>query len=116
MLVALAWWLLLDLVVERGVEKPGEELVGARVALDAATVKIAQGTVRLSGLQVADPDSPMRNLFEATEIVAVVSPAPLLEKKIVIDSVLVHGVRFGTARKESGALANRSPTSGLIYR
>jgi uncharacterized protein (TIGR03545 family) len=115
-LVIVAWILLLDKLVERGVEQAGESVVGAKVDLEGATVHLAAGSVQLRQLQVADPDSPMQNLFEASEILAAISPAPLLEKKIVIDSILVRGVRFGTPRKESGALKDQSSTSGLILR
>ena len=95
-LIAGVYLLFLDTIVERGVEQSGADLVGARVDLDAATVHLAQGSVLLKGLQVADPASPMQNLVEAAEVLVAVAPQPLLEKKLVIDSVIVHGVRFGT--------------------
>ena len=60
-LIAGVYLLFLDTIVERGVEASGADLVGARVDLDAATVHLAQGSVSLKGLQVADPASPMQN-------------------------------------------------------
>ncbi len=114
LLVAGFWYLYLDTFVERSVESVGAEIVGAKVDLEFADVQLSRGIVVLKGLQVTDPGSPMKNLIEATEIVAAISPGPLLQKKLIIDSLIVHGVRFGTDRKESGALPNPSPTSGLV--
>ncbi len=113
-LIVTGWVFYLDTLVKHSVESAGAAVVGARVDLEKASVRILHGTVRLTGLQVTDPDSPMRNLFEAGELVAAVSPGPLFQKKIVIDSLLVRGVRFGTPRRESGALANPSSESKWV--
>lgn len=115
-LLSLAWWLLLDRVVERGVEEAGAHLVGARVDLESADVRLGDGTVVLRGLQVANPNAPMRNLVEAEEIVADLRWRPLLEKRVVLDTVALRGMRFGTARQESGKLRDPSPQSGLVAR
>lgn len=115
-LIGVLWWLFADRATKQAVEYAGAEIVGARVDVRAADLRLAQGSVRLSGLAVTNPDQPMRNLFEADEIVAHVRTLPLLEKKIIIDTVAVRGVRFGTARRESGALPQRSATSGRLAR
>ncbi|HEX9579770.1 MAG TPA: hypothetical protein VF970_01570 [Gemmatimonadales bacterium] len=115
-LFALGWWLLADRATRRAVEYAGTEIVGARVDLRAADLRLAEGAVRLSGLAVTNPNEPMRNLFEADEIVASMRALPLLEKKVIVDTVAVRGLRFGTERRESGALPRPSPTSGRLVR
>ncbi len=115
-LMVLAWLLLLDRVVERGIEETGAYLVGARVDLESADVRLREGSVVLRGLAVTNPGAPMTNLFEAEEIVADVRWLPLLEKKVAVDTVAVRGMRFGTERQESGALDDPSPQSGLVAR
>ena len=107
-------WLFLDAAVRRGVEYVGTEIVGARVDLAGAHVAVTRGAVTLSGLEVTDPDHPMTNLVQADQIVADVRLLPLLEKKLIIDTVAVRGVRFGTSRRTSGALKRKSPTTGLV--
>lgn len=114
--VLVAWWLLLDALVARGVEHAGAQIVGAKVDVAEADVRLEQGVVRLRGLQVGNPDAPMKNLVEAGEIVANLRMAPLLEKKVVVETLAVRGVRFGTDRTTSAALDNPSPTSGRVYR
>lgn len=114
LLSAVAWWLLLDTVVERTVESFGTDLVGARVELESADVRLREGAISLTGLQVTNPDVPMTNLFEAREIIARVRLTPLLEKKIFVDTVAIRGVRFGTERETSGAIAQPSATSRRV--
>jgi uncharacterized protein (TIGR03545 family) len=110
------WVLLLDLLVERAVEETGASVVGAKVDVASADVRLGEGRVRLRGLAVANPDAPMTNLLEAREIVANVMVTPLLEKKVVVETLAVRGMRFGTPRTTSGALENPSPESGRAWR
>lgn len=115
-LLGIVWWLLLDPFVAWSVEHAGAEIVGARVDVEEANVRLQEGVVVLRGLAVTNPERPMTNLFEASEIVVNLRVAPLLEKKIVIDTVAVRDVRFGTARRTSGALERPSGTSGAVFR
>ena len=110
-LVGLLYWLFADRLVERSVERSGTALVGARVDVRHADIRLADGVVMLRGLAVTNPDRPLTNLFEADEIAVNVRVAPLLEKKVIIDTVAVRGMRFGTARRESGAVDRPSETA-----
>ena len=105
--------LFLDPAVRRGVEYAGTAAVGAKVDLRAAHVSVLAGDVTLDGLAVTDPSKPMTNLFEAEALVFAVDPLPLLESKVVIDTLAVRGLRFGTPRATSGALPRQAgDTSG----
>jgi uncharacterized protein (TIGR03545 family) len=115
-LLVVGWLLLLDRIVERGIEAVGTHIVGARVDLAEADVRLADGAVVLRGLEVTNPDRPMTNLFEADEIVADIRTLPLLEQKVAIDTVAVRGLRFGTEREASGAITDPSPASGRVAR
>lgn len=112
---ALVWILYLDVAVEHAIERLGSELVGAKVELGAARVSLARGEIVLSELAVTNPDRPLTNLFEVDEIVADIAILPLLEKKLVVETLALRGVRFATDRETSGAL-ERSGESGLIAR
>ena len=115
-LVAVAYWLLADRLVKRSVEHSGTAFVGARVDLAEADIRLADGVVMLRGLQVTNPQKPMTNLFEADQIVVNVRMAPLLEKKVIIDTVALRGLRFGTPRRTSGAVDRPPGPAGEMAR
>lgn len=113
-LVALLWWLLADVLAEHAVEDLGAELVGAKVDLESARIRLGQGDITLNGLAVTNPQRPMENLFEAEAIVANIAWAPLLARKVVVETLAVRGMQFGTPRETSGALPDRGGRPGLI--
>jgi len=115
-LVGVLYWLLADPLVRRGVEDEGTALVGAQVDLAAADVRLRDGVVMLKGLAVTNPSSPMTNLLEADQIVVNVRVAPLLEKKLIIDTLAFRGLRFGTPRRTSGAISDPKGRSGEVWR
>jgi uncharacterized protein (TIGR03545 family) len=115
-LVSAGWYLLLDSAVRRGIEVVATDLVGAKVDLAEADVRLADGSVVLRGLQVTNPDAPMTNLFQVDEIIADINVGPLLQKKIFIDTVAVRGLRFDTPRETSGAIEHSGPETGALRR
>ncbi|MCZ6857322.1 MAG: TIGR03545 family protein [Gemmatimonadetes bacterium] len=115
-LMGAGWYLLLDSAVRRGIEVVGTALVGAKVDLEEADVRLAEGAVILRGLLVTNPDAPMTNLFQLDEVVADLNLRPLLQKKIFIDTIAVRGLRFGTPRATSGAIPNPDPEGGALRR
>jgi uncharacterized protein (TIGR03545 family) len=115
-LCGIAWWLYSDKLLERSIEQMGADLIGARVDLEEADLSLGEARVRLVGLAAANPNSPMRNLFEAREIIADFRVSPLWRKKVLIEQASIRGVRFGTERSESGELEDPSPESGRLLR
>jgi len=102
------WWLVVDRLVEHGIETVGSKLVGAKVELGAADVSFFPLGIELKRLEVTNPDEPMRNAVEAARIAFGVEALQLLRRKMIIDEMTVDGVRFNTARKTSGAIVKQA--------
>jgi len=103
------WFLVVDRVVEHYIEKAGTSLVGAKVELGSADLSFFPLGLTLTGLQVADPSSPMRNAVECERIAGLVDGVWLLLGKTVIDEMSVEGVRLNTPRAYSGAVDRAAP-------
>jgi uncharacterized protein (TIGR03545 family) len=109
-LLAAAWWLLVDGLVECAIERAGTQAVGAKVELAAADLTLFPIGLTLTGLEVTDPDAPMTNAVEVRRISFAMSGLQLLRRKIIVNEMAVDGVRFGTPRKASGAIGTQEPS------
>ena len=115
-LAGILYVLFVDRIVRRTIELVGTEVVGARVEVASARLRLSKGTLEITGMQVTNPNAPMTNLMEIPEISADLDMRALTMKKAVVESLMVHGVRFNTARRESGALPDLPPTAGTVTR
>lgn len=84
---------------------------GAKAKAEIASLKTSflHPSLKISGLAVGDAKEEYRNLVEFSELSFAAEGAPLLEKKLVVDSASLEGLRFGTARKTSGRLPFAKP-------
>src|SRR5438876_797478 len=82
---------------------------GARVEMDRLHLGRLAGKVEVRGLTAASPFEPLKNLFQADELVADVDVAPLLERKVIVDRLAAKGLRFGTPRATSGIVSSAEP-------
>ncbi len=112
-LLSACYWLFADWLIKRAIEQTGSQFVGAKVELDAAELKLLDGTLTLHRLQVTNASAPMRNLIEIAEIHTVLDTGQLWWQRLHLNTVAVKGIRFGTERSESGAIAGAGP-SGVM--
>ncbi|PYP71264.1 MAG: hypothetical protein DMD41_12935 [Gemmatimonadetes bacterium] len=110
-LVVLGWWLFADRLARRGAEAVGTAILGARVEIDRLHLDLLAGKVEVRGLTAASPFEPLKNLFQADELVADVDVAPLLERKVIVDRLAAKGLRFGTPRATSGIVSSAEPSA-----
>jgi uncharacterized protein (TIGR03545 family) len=104
----LFWFLLIDGIVERMIEKSGTRAVGAKVELDKADLSLFPAGLKLIRLQIANPDEPMTNAVEIAQINLSLETMNLLRRKIIIEEMTVDGIRMNTPRKRSGAVVSRT--------
>ncbi len=99
----------LDVIVKYVIEEEGTKAVKAKVELEAVDVRFFPLGVSLEGLRVTNPQEPMTNAFEAGLIDANVALQPLLNSKVIVESAALSGLRFNTARTQSGAVPGLTP-------
>jgi uncharacterized protein (TIGR03545 family) len=107
-LLVIGWTLLADRMLRKGIEAGGTAAVGAQVNLASARIHLFRGKVTLRSLQVTNPNAPLTNIVQLDEIVADIAFLPLLEKKVVVDTVAIRGLRFNTPRRTSGAIPHQA--------
>ena len=107
------WVWLVDGWVKGLIEETGTEAVGAKVELDAADLTLLPAGLTLTRLQITDPKHPMTNAVDIARVAMGLDGLNLLRHKMIIEEMVVDGVRLGTPRTTSGAVKpspEESPT------
>ena len=102
--IGILWVFFVDGWVKRLIEDVGTDVVGAKVDLDHADLSVFPAGLTLTRLQVTNPKAPMTNAVEATRIAMGLDGLNLLQRKVIVEEMLVEGVRLGTPRTTSGAV------------
>ena len=101
------WFLFVDTIVERMIETTGTRLNGAEVDIDSADLTLFPAGLRLTGIQVTNPDEPTKNALEVKEVKLGIDGLNLLRRKVIVEDMKVDGVRFNTPRKRAGRVVSR---------
>src|SRR5690606_30550530 len=95
-------------LVRWGIITAGSSAVGAKVEVAQSKASLLETQLLLTGLQVTNPKSPMKNLVEVDRIELDFSTTALLRRKLVADYGIVSGLAFDTDRDHSGAIEKSS--------
>ena len=109
--IIVPWVLFADAMVKYTIERYGTRAVGAKVEIDSADLSLFPAGLKLIGLQVTDPEEPMKNAVEAARISMALDSAMLLRRKVIISEMSLDGVQLNTPRKTSGAIKQTSNKS-----
>jgi uncharacterized protein (TIGR03545 family) len=82
----------------------GEAAIGAKVEIAEVRTTLCGGSIVVNGIVAANPNKPLRNLFEAERLQLEIDGAQLFRNRIVIHSGVIRGLQFDSQRKTSGAL------------
>jgi uncharacterized protein (TIGR03545 family) len=101
--ICLIWWLAIDWAIKNSIETFGTQAMGAKVELNSAELTLSPLSIKLTGLQLTDPDKPMQNLLVATNIEISLDSLLLLRRKFISEQMDISGLQFFTPRTRSGA-------------
>lgn len=96
---------LMNPLLEKALEAGLENIFEARSDVTAFRLNLLRFRISIASVTVANKESPMTNLFEMDRIEFRLLPQAVLRGKIYIEEMRADGMRFGTARETSGALA-----------
>jgi uncharacterized protein (TIGR03545 family) len=113
-LLGLTWYLVAPILIKNTIQDVGSEALGAKVEISNVELSLFPVSVAINQLKAADPDQPMQNIIESEQIKFSIDTGSLLWKKIVIDEMVLTGVKTATTRKESGALKGGRQTTQAI--
>jgi uncharacterized protein (TIGR03545 family) len=116
LILILLAWVFAEPVARDTAEEAGTQLLGTEVNLGKLDLIPRQASVDLRALQIADPFVLTRNLIEADEIRLKLNPAALAEKKLVIERLTLHGMRFGTTRRKPARRPSGDGFAPRVYR
>lgn len=86
-----------------------EQFHGATVDVQGVDLDLAEGKLTVDSLAMADPDNLEYDLLRAKQVIAKISTADLLRKRITIDHVLVDDAVQGAKRDKPGVLIGKRP-------
>ncbi len=102
--LTLFYTLIMNKLIERGLEKAGESIFKARTEISGFRFNLFGGEIKMERMAVADADDPWYNLFEIGKARFDVSVKALLLKRLVISDARIEDISWHTKRKTYGGL------------
>jgi uncharacterized protein (TIGR03545 family) len=99
--------LMIDRWIEKGLEKTGQAVVGARVEIDQLDFSLVGLSIGWDRMQITDPRNTMQNVVETGRTAFKMNPSALLRKRFVVDEMRLSEIQTGTKRAFDGALPKK---------
>ena len=93
-------------IIKMSIETFGSQAVGAKVDVEDVSVSFDPLALTITGVQVADKESPMENVVSFDQALANLNVLPLFLGKAIVPDLSLQGVVLGSSRSVSGALAD----------
>ena len=97
-----------DPLIKKGLQSAMQSMFGAKVDIAYLHLGILDSNFTIKGLEVANRNDTMKNLFEIGNLTVNFDLIELLKKRFVSDEMSVTDVRVNTDRKTDGALPEKS--------
>jgi len=108
-LIVLYFLLFFDMHLRRGIEYSAELANGAEVNIGQLKTSLLDASVKISDVQMTNPDQPQRNRLQIGEIRFRMLWDALLRGKVMIDEAAVVDVQIDTPRKRAGRVLPPEP-------
>lgn len=109
LVVGLYFKLFFDSHLRSAMEFVGYHVVGAEVNVASVQTSFFQGTFKVSGIQITNPDIPTKNMLEIGEIRFGVLWDGLLRARIIIEEMATESIKIDTQRQKPGKVKPPEP-------
>ena len=94
----------LDPLLKRGLIRYGEDAASAKVDVGLVSTAFFPPRLAITEVRVADQKNPGTNLVDFDSLEMKFAGGPLLKKSYIVEEASISGLRWGTAREDSGLL------------
>ncbi len=101
------WFLFIDTIARKNMEKTATSLVGAEVNIRNVDLRFLPLGLTIEGVQVTDPENPQTNAVEIGRLSFSLDTMRLFLRKAIIEEMGVEGVALGTKRDRPGKVQSR---------
>ena len=93
-----------NIIIEKAITSAMQGIFGAKTDIAKVDFQFFNASLEINGLEQANKDSPMKNLFQIDSIKTSFNLTDLLRGKVHAENLSVEGVAIDTERKKSGEL------------
>ena len=93
-----------NIIIEKAITSAMQGIFGAKTDIAKVDFQFFNASLQINGLEQANKDSPMKNLFQIDSIKTSFNLTDLLRGKFHAENLSVEGVAIDTERKKSGEL------------
>lgn len=93
-----------NIIIEKAITSAMQGIFGAKTDIAKVDFQFFNASLEINGLEQANKDSPMKNLFQIDSIKTSFNLTDLLRGKFHAENLSVEGVALDTERKKSGEL------------
>ena len=93
-----------NIIIEKAITSAMQSIFGAKTDIAKVDFQFFNASLEINGLEQANKDSPMKNLFQIDSIKTSFNLTDLLRGKVHAENLSVEGVAIDTERKKSGEL------------
>lgn len=108
-IIFIAYFFLIDIAIKTMIERAGSTALQAQMNIGSAKFHLMPTTLRLRDVQITDARAPLRNLLQADSIALPLQLGELFDRRLIIEEMQVHGLRFNRSRASSGAIDGVTP-------
>lgn len=93
-----------NIIIEKAITSAMQGIFGAKTDIAKVDFQFFNASLEINGLEQANKDSPMKNLFQIDSIKTSFNLTDLLRGKFHAENLSIEGVAIDTERKKSGEL------------